>query len=247
MKFKLGLCSVSFRQLTAKEIIELTKAAGLQTIEWGSDVHAPYDDAAKLSEIAALQTEYGISCSSYGTYFRLGVNTLDELEDYIKAAKILGTDVVRVWCGDKNSEEYSEKEKLLLFDSCKKAADIAKRHGVKLCTECHAGTYTNNKEAALELMQYVDSEAFRTYWQPSQYKSDEENLTYAELISPYTVNIHVFNWKGDEKYPLCQAENIWRKYLSFFQNADTLLLEFMPDGKAETLKKEAKALKEIIL
>ena len=85
-KYKSGLVSVSFRQNTPKEILEAASAAGLSCIEWGSDVHAPCHDDERLKQIAALQKEYGIECSSYGTYFYLGCMALGELRDYIRAA-----------------------------------------------------------------------------------------------------------------------------------------------------------------
>lgn len=152
---------------------------------------------------------------------------------------------MRLWCGNKNSEDYTESEKQELFAKCKAAAKTAEAAGVTLCMECHMGTYTNTKESALELMQAVDSENFRMYWQPNQHRTEQENLEHANLLAPYTVNIHVFNWKGSEKSPLCQAVGIWRKYLDCFNGDRCLLLEFMPDGRIETLKTEADALKEI--
>ena len=96
-----------------------------------------------------------------------------------------------------------------------------------------------------ELMQAVNSESFRMYWQPNQYRTEEENLAYATLLPPYTTHIHVFNWKEKEKYPLREAKDIWSAYLACFGN-NTLLLEFMPDGKLEALETEAAALKEIV-
>lgn len=73
-KYQLGLVSVSFRQHSPKEILEVTRSAGLSCIEWGSDVHAPCRDIERLREIAALQKEYGIVCSSYGHLFSFGRN-----------------------------------------------------------------------------------------------------------------------------------------------------------------------------
>jgi len=242
MNYNLGLCSISFRKHTPEEILRAMKEVGLSVIEWGSDVHCPPE---KAEEIAALQTRYGIKCCSYGTYFRLGVTPICELEKHIKAAKILGTDVLRLWCGDKDSQDYTESEKKALFSACKAAAEIAEEEGVTLCMECHNWTYTNTKESAYELMQAVNSPAFCMYWQPNQFRSEEENIEYAKLIAKYTVNIHVFNWKGKEKYPLCEAKDIWREYLSCFGGGGNLLLEFMPDDKIETLKQEATTLKEI--
>lgn len=246
MSNKLGLVSVSFRQHSPAEILTAMKSAELTVIEWGSDVHAPKEDLDTLHELVKLQTVYGIECCSYGTYFKLGVTPMEELQDYINAAKILGTNILRLWCGNKNSEDYTDKERDSLFAECKVAADIAEKNGVILCMECHNKTYTNTKQSAYELMQTVNSNNFRMYWQPNQYKSDIENFEYAQLISSYTVHLHVFNWKGKKKYTLCEAKEIWKEYLACFENEKTLLLEFMPDDKIETLENEATALREIV-
>ena len=246
MNNKLGLVSVSFRQLSVLEIIKLIKAEGMSLVEWGSDVHAPKDDIEKLEQIAELQKEYGIKCSSYGTYFKVGTTPVEELESYIKAAKILGTDVLRIWCGDKDSENYSESEKQNLFEECKKLSEIAEQNGVVLCLECHGWTYTNRLSSALEVMEAVNSDNFKMYWQPNQFRSYEENLEYAEKIAKHTVNIHVFNWDGEDKFPLIEAKEKWQEYLKKFSGNENLLLEFMPDGKPESLKKEYAALKEIV-
>ncbi len=243
MSYKTGLVSISFRKNSPEEILKAMKSAGLTHIEWGSDVHAPPE---KAEEISKLQKEYGIECSSYGTYFKIGVTPTDEIYDYISAAKALGTDILRLWCGDKNAEDYSEKEKEQLFFECITLSKIAKENKVTFCMECHNNTYTNRKESAYELMQAVDSGHFKMYWQPNQFRSDTENIAYAKLLSPYTEHIHVFNWKEKEKFPLIDAKDIWREYLECFEKDKTLLLEFMPDGKIETLRTEADALKEIV-
>ena len=142
--------------------------------------------------------------------------------------------------------EDTEEEKTALFAQCKAVADIAQQQGVVLCMECHNGTYTNAKEAALELMYVVNSDHFRMYWQPNQHRTDEENLAYAKALSKFTENLHVFNWRGSEKFPLCGATKLWKEYLSCFDGDRALLLEFMPDGKIETLTREADALREIV-
>lgn len=243
MSYKLGLCSVSFRANSPEEVLHNMKLAELEVIEWGSDVHCPPE---KAKEIALLQNQYGMKCCSYGTYFKIGVTSIEELNKYIVAAKTLGTDVLRVWCGDKDSQHYTENEKKELFTACRAAAEIAEANGVTLCMECHNKTYTNAKESALELMKAIDSKHFRMYWQPNQFRSEEENTLYAKLLSPYIVNIHVFNWNKKEKYPLRLAKDIWKTYLSCFDKSKNLLLEFMPDGRMESLKTEAEALKEIL-
>lgn len=241
----LGLVSVSFRDKSPKEILEAMKNAELCYIEWGSDVHAPKDNPEKINEIVKLQKEYGIECSSYGTYFRLGEAPIYELEEYIGTAKLLGTNILRVWCGAKNRYSLTAEEREKLFSDCKKAADIAQKNGVILCLECHIGTYTEDINGALEIIEYVDSPAFCMYWQPNQFKGFNENLEYAKAIAPYTKHIHVFEWRGQNKLSLCEGIEEWQSFLDCFGGKHILLLEFMPDNKIETLKTEAGYLRQI--
>lgn len=244
--YKFGLVSISFRQHTPEQIIEAVANAGLSCIEWGSDIHAPCTNREQLIRIAELQGQYGIECSSYGTYFRLGVDPTDELPQYIKAAKLLGTDVLRLWCGNKNLSECTESEKEALLDACEKAERIAREQGVVLCMECHHGTLTENPADTVMLMERISSPHFRMYWQPFQWCEPEQNIEYASKICKYTEHIHVFNWKSfEERYPLGDAHEVWQKYLSCFDGPRTLLLEYLPHDRIEDLPREALALKSI--
>lgn len=244
-QYKLGLVSVSFRQHSPKEILEAAKHAGLSCIEWGSDVHAPCNDQKRLTEIAALQKQYGIECASYGTYFRLGETPTQELEQYMDAAKILGTDILRLWCGGKSGKDMTHEERSDFLSLCRQAAEIAEAAGVTLCMECHKKTFTEKPDDAVWLMNGVSSPNFRMYWQPFQWESSEQNVENAKKISPYAEHIHVFNWKGREKLPLYHAVAEWRSYLNQFSTPRTLLLEFMPNGQIEELAGETTALKTI--
>lgn len=250
MNYKTGLVSISFRPHTPEEILSAMSKCGLTYIEWGSDVHAPCNDLEKLDTIIKLQKQYGVQCCSYGTYFRVGVTPITELESYMDAALVLGTKILRLWCGDKNSEDYTPEEKRYLFDQCRQAAQMAEERNMILCMECHNNTYTNRKEGAMELMESIDSEHFRMYWQPNQFRSEAENLESAKLLAPYVVNIHAFNWQGHEnqvvdRYPLKEAVELWKQYLEYFNGEQVLMLEFMPDDRLESLDAEATALREI--
>ncbi len=245
-EYNLGLVSVSFRKHSPENILMAVKQAGLTCIEWGSDIHAPCKDIQRLCEIADLQKKYGIACSSYGTYFNVEKNSIEELMDYIAAAKILGTNTLRLWGGTKKGTDMTAEELASFTDTCRKAAAIAEAHGVTLCLECHMRSITETPDHAVALMEAVNSPHFRMYWQPFQWLDTEGSLAVARAVSPYVEHIHVFNWSGSEKFPLCEGVEAWKAYLTAFTTPRTLLLEFMPDDRIESLPVEADALRAII-
>ena len=241
-----GLVSVSFRKWEPLDILKEMKRLGLTAVEWGSDVHAPCTDSARLAEIAALQAEYGVCCVSYGTYFRLGETPMSELPQYIAAAKVLGAPILRLWCGSKSGADMNEQERETLLSLCIEAAGIAEREGVILALECHKRTFTQIPEDAVWLMEQVSSPHFRMYWQPFQWQTVAENIENAKKIAPYATHIHVFNWKGEDMLPLSLAVEEWQTYLAAFSAPRMLLLEFMPKGTLGELEAEAAALNDII-
>lgn len=241
-----GLVSISFRDHGPEEIASEAVKCRLRSVEWGSDVHAPRQDSVRLAELDALQAATGLRCCSYGTYFRLGFTPIEELSEYIRAAKSLGTDTLRIWAGRKNALDCSEEERKYFLELCTQASAIAQEHDAVLCLECHRRSYTETKEGALELMQHVNSPHFRMYWQPNPDISVEENLSYIRSLRKYITHVHVFHWEDDRRLPLCEGISIWKKYLSELGGGHHLLLEFMPDDKIESLQAEAQALHELI-
>jgi len=241
-----GLVSISFRDHTPETILQEADKANLIYIEWGSDVHAPCHDIAQLEYIAALQKQHGISCCSYGTYFRLGHSPLEELPQYIHAAKILGTNILRLWAGRKRASDCTLEERTALIDQCRQAVTIAQEHDVVLCLECHRRSYTETKEGSLELMEAIHSPNFRMYWQPNPDISLSDNLDYIVALDPYITHVHVFNWSEDQRYPLQEGVDTWKQYLSALSGEHHLLLEFMPDDCIRSLADEANTLQELI-
>lgn len=241
-----GLVSISFLDHSPEEIISEAAKCGLHFIEWGSDVHAPRQDNSRLGEITIAQSEAAITSCSYGSYFRLGFTLLEDLPEYIHAAKRLGTRIIRIWAGRKKASDCSEEERQAFLALCTQAAEIAREEGAVLCLECHRRSYTETKEGALELVKHVASPHFRMYWQPNPDISVEDNLSYIRALREYIIHVHVFHWVADQRLPLREGLAVWEKYLSELNGEHHLLLEFMPDDRIESLQEEAKALLELI-
>lgn len=47
----IGLCSVTFRDKSIDEIVEIAIENGLNFIEWGADIHLPPGDFEKAKEL----------------------------------------------------------------------------------------------------------------------------------------------------------------------------------------------------
>lgn len=244
--FHTGVVSISFRQNSPEEIAVAASECGLQYIEWGSDIHAPCSDEKLLERAVSAQKHHGLSCSSYGTYFRLGTDSISDLPAYFIAARRLGTNILRLWAGRKPSPKCSPEERRNLIAQCTEAAKLAKEYQMTICLECHRRSYTETKEGALDLMQSVDSPHLRMYWQPNPDISADENLEFITLLEPYITHLHVFHWVGGNRLPLKEGFDEWKQYLSVLTGDHTLLLEFMPDDSIHSLRQEAEALNRLV-
>ena len=71
-------------------------------------------------------------------------------------------------------------------------------------------------------------------------------MAYAKAVAPYTVNIHVFHWTASARLPLADGLPQWKRYLQAFDKTQTLLLEFMPDDRIDTLPRETETLRKLI-
>lgn len=239
--FTTGLVSISFRGETPQTILRACCEAGLSRMEWGGDVHVPVGDIARAKRVGEETRAAGMDPFSYGSYFRVGVSPLDDWQRTMDTALALGARQIRVWAGEKNSQDMDEADWSALIETAAWMAYMAREAGLVVATECHNNTATNEYHAAEKLLRAVNLPNFRTHWQPNQFCSDAYNLEAARALLPWMENVHVFYWRGHEHFPLAEGEAIWLEYLSAVGERP-LLLEFMHDGRLESLPETARTL-----
>ena len=247
MKIYSGLTSVTFRQLTPDEIIDLAVQAGLDGIEWGGDVHVPPGDTALAEKIGERTRAAGLQVLSYGSYYRCTAE--EDPAAVLAAAQALGAPNIRVWAGKTDAAEMDDCQLEDLARTLDHFAAAAEKNGMTVSTEYHTRTATSTPEMTQRLLDRVLRDNFFTYFQPDNRRTDEENLLHLNRFLPRISNLHVFHWKSwTERFALENGEAIWKKYLETFARSPRAsgasIMEFVRDDSpgqfladAETLRR----------
>ena len=243
---KTGLCSVSFRKLTVEEIIEAVKAAGLDGIEWGGDVHVPHGDVETAKYVAKLMEDAGLETLSYGTYYYPGDHAVEDFQGVIDCALALGTKIIRVWAGSKTLTEVTDEYRAKIIADTQAICDMAKPYGLTVAYEYHGWTLTETLESALQAYNEVGKENMKMYWQPSVFHSFEENMEALKAMLPYCCNVHMFHWDAEyTRYALEDGFDAVKAYLDLANTnpqVGSVMLEFIKDDSIEQMKLDSATL-----
>ena len=246
---KAGLCSVTFRKLSVQEIIELAKGNGLSCIEWGSDLHVPETYLKNAEAVGNLTRAAGLECPSYGTYFKCRGG--EDFSTYSLAAEKLGAETIRVWAGEQDAEAWSQEEYRAFVGRVQGYAGLAHERGQTIAFEFHFGTFNNSAERALQLLGDIDRENVKTYFQPMYWKDvcgEEEiqaNLQAIKKLQGRIANVHVYRWKGFERFALSEGERDWREYIKAIGNAN-YYLEFVKNDDPLQFQSDCAVLQKLL-
>lgn len=240
----IGLVSISFRNRTAEEIIQAVKEAGLSAIEWGGDVHVPHGNVSRAEEVKALCKNADISIPEYGSYYFIGESEPELWENALASARALDTPLIRVLGGKKSSDSLTIAEYDALIADAQRICDMAPDR--TLCLECHGSSITDEYHMTLQFLQDVSRKNLKMFWQPNQFRCFAYNIDALEALLPYIRSVHVFSWKREQHFPLAQGKKEWAEYIKRLNTKSNIhyMLEFMHDGRIESLSETAKELKE---
>lgn len=243
---RIGLCSITFRALGVERIVALAADTGLESIEWGGDVHVPPGDVVTARRVARVTADAGLISCSYGSYFRAGVE--EDFAPVLDAASALGVDRIRVWAGRIGSADADDTHRAGVTDRLRAAAAAASERGVSLALEFHGRTLADTPAATLRLLADVDHPALFTYWQPTVGAADDEAVDEYRALADRVSAAHVFSWwPHTERLRLSERTPLWQ---SFFTAAFTMptppkdaLLEFVLGDNPAVLAREVRALR----
>jgi len=245
---RLGLVSVTFRHLHPNEIADLVVQAGLETIEWGGDIHVPHGDFKQAETVRQLTAARGLAVAAYGSYYRAGQG--EPFRSVLDTAVALGAPTIRIWAGIKGSSKTDSAERAAIVKDIRECCESAVRAGLTLSLEYHRGTLTDELESCLRLAEEVGHSGLRLYWQPDTLVSHEQRLGGLKLVMPFLTNVHAFHWTrlhGENvRHALDQGEGEWQDYLGVLRQAGfagDLLIEFVKGDAPNQFMNDARTLR----
>ena len=245
---KTGITSVSFRKMTCDEVIALAKEAGVDGIEWGSDVHVPQNDVENAALVAKKTRDAGLEVISYGSYFTLGCG--EDFAPYIEASRALGTRQIRIWGGKKERGELNDDEYADLVSEMKKIGELAAAADTVISLEYHQRSITATAPDAAKFASDVDMSSVRLYWQEIIGRPMKDNLADIDIVAPYLTNVHVFNYIDGKQELLSEGDGPerWKAYaekIGEIPGERAFMTEFCKGGLAESFVSDAKTLSKI--
>jgi 3-dehydroshikimate dehydratase len=233
-----GLCTVTFRDLTPARVIELAVGAGVTHLEWGGDIHVPAGDAARAAVVGAMTRAAGLTVASYGSYFR----GEGDLAPHLASAASLGAQRMLVWAGSSGSRE-AEREHVVgaLREACARASG----EGIRLALEFHDGTLTDTAASAARLVDELGGAA-SLYWQPPVGMPAAEALDGYRMLRPHLSAVHVFSWwpTHRERHRLRERADLWGAVLNDLPRGVVPFIEFLPGDDPALLEDEVAAVRE---
>lgn len=250
---KPGLVSVTFRRHSAEEVIRLAIAAGLHGIEWGGDVHVPHGNLEVARRVGELTRAAGLAVIAYGSYFRLGNKEANDLQfaTVLKTAQALGTDLIRIWAGDRNPDRVSASGRQALIAEAQSIGTLAEASGIRMAFEFHADSLTNTAAATQAWLEAINHSNVQTFWQPEHGLGAARNISGLKLLLPWIAGVHVFHWwpTPHERHPLDVGAQDWSRYLAILQEHDVqgfASLEFLKDDAPDQLRLDAQTLRGLL-
>lgn len=246
-----ALCSITFRELSVEEIIELCAESGIQAIEWGGDVHVPHGDVELAREVREKTEAAGLAICAYGSYYKCDEETV-RFADVLASAEALGTRIIRIWAGTQGSADSSTENRQEVAARIRSAVLSAQDKGITVALEYHGGTLTDTQESAHQLLEEVGLSELKLFWQPRAGGSFPKDLEELKAALPHLANVHCFHWGPGgwkDRYALSDGIEPWTEYLRLIRTAGGdryITLEFVAENSPDQLRDDARTLNQLL-
>ncbi|MCU4743279.1 sugar phosphate isomerase/epimerase family protein [Natronoglomus mannanivorans] len=209
MTTNVGLCTISAKERSVEEVLELAGSVGYDGVEiWGRD-HVGDGSETTCGRIAEAADEYGLEIASYGSYLRCGSDTFDDdLEHELAVTERLETDLIRIWAGNQEYGDHDPDHWDQVVADLEQATERAVKDEIEVTVEKHANTLTHTLEGAKRLIETIDDERCRLNYQPGFSIPADELEREAEALAPLSNQLHLQTTRertARERAPLSES------------------------------------------
>ena len=247
---KLGLCSVTFRDKSPSEVVDICKDTGIEAIEWGGDIHLPPGSpAGKVEEIAALCADAGIRTPSYGSYFTMLDNKAEDFQPVLETASRLGADTIRIWPGWVKPEELSPGQLKMIAGTARTVAQAAAGKGIRVAFEFHDNAPTHGAGNTLKVLEAAGHSNLFSYYQVLDPADIEGSVSELRLIYPHLAYIHCHYYIGEDCRPLSEGKELWAAICSALKElgySGVVCMEFVRGNSPAQLAEDVAVLRELL-
>jgi len=258
--FRAGVVSATLRQYAFKNFIKHVIKTDLSCIEWGSDIHVPYNDLNKAADVAAEMARNNLVAASYGSYYKLGRLPFQQDDGekeklfnmILNTAKILGAPMIRVWGGVRGSDQLDAEARQEIIEDALAIAAIAQQENIDISLEYHKDTITDTAESALDFINKARDSGgsnIYLYWQANSLLSFTENKNELIQVLPFVSNVHVQAREGNKRLTLAEHKHHWQEYIDIIKSdgrKHDFLIEFTPNDSPECFVEDAKVLVDLL-
>ncbi|MGI6438097.1 MAG: sugar phosphate isomerase/epimerase family protein [Sphaerochaeta sp.] len=238
-----GLVSVTCKDLSIEEIIDLCNRLNLKAIEWSENWHIDPNDLRQAKNIHEACRAAGIEIVGYGSYFFLGEG-MDILPS-LKAARAIGAPIVRIWGGKIASYQLNRVKLDEMITETQGICDLAREFDLTLAMEWHKNSITDRNESAISFLESVNHPSLKTLWQPTQALTFEERVQGLRQIQTDLAYLHTYYWDERGRCPLSEGEKHWKEYFDVLKEDQIFyaLLEFVKENSINQLEEDARTLR----
>ena len=248
-----GLVSVTFREMSPFQIIDLAVKSGIDGIEWGADVHIKPGELEMATKVLDYSNLNKIKILSYASYYKAGTEDRKKFKGVLETAIKLQAPRIRVWAGNKNSNLFNQIEYIDLVEDLKRISILAQKYGIEIGIEFHNNSYTNTTLSTQYLFKSLTGTSIYSYWQPPLGSSVKQNLQTIRSLGKSIRMSHCFHWSFSENtrimHPLYEGKTPWIEYLKAliqFTSIDAVSMEFVNGHLEKNFIEDVQIFKEII-
>jgi 3-dehydroshikimate dehydratase len=252
-----GLCSITFRTLTADAVLVAAVRAGVEGIEWGADAHVPPGDGTTASALAVRCRDAGVEVVSYGSYlgFTPPAGADDAaVEAVLDTAEALGAPMVRIWTELGVVPDAPADDRRRVTARTGAFADAIAARGLTAALEFHPFTLTHTAASANQLLYELGRPNLRTHWQPDPTLSPNDAVAELAHVTDRLAHLHAFSWGPEgiaDRRALVDGAAVWVPALEVAERAGAplpgrryALCEYVRDDDPDQLVADVRTLRE---